>query len=226
MLVAVVFLLAMSARVFVGRTLADEASIDRTATQRTPAIQTPADETLGDETSGDETLAVEHTLDQFYTSLNGVLAGDAGGMDDVWSHDDSVTYMGPIGGIEIGWDQVRQGWNVQAEMKLGGHVEPTDLHVTVGNDLAIVEGYELGSIQDCEGRSRPFRIRSTSALRKENGRWKMILHHADLIEPLDRSAGNSSDSRASAGTSSPTEAAPDDDSIDVSDDEVILKLER
>jgi ketosteroid isomerase-like protein len=199
-------------------------------------------QTLADETPTDETPAVERALDQFYTSLNALLAGDASGMDDVWSHADNVTYMGPVGGIQVGWDQVREGWNVQAEMKLGGHVEPLDLRITVGDDLAIVEGYELGSDLDAEGRSRPYRIRATSSLRKENGQWKMIGHHTDLLESFDSDSdkpsnarpdtdsnpqpGTGSNQRPGTGSNEPSDAKADDDSIDVSDDEVILKLER
>jgi ketosteroid isomerase-like protein len=183
-------------------------------------------QTLADETPANETTAVERAVDQFYTSLNALLAGDATGMDDVWSHADDVTYMGPVGGIQVGWDQVREGWNVQAEMKLGGHVEPMDLRITVGDDLAIVEGYELGSNLDAEGRSRPYRIRATSSLRKENGQWKMIGHHTDLLESLESDSDKPSNRQPSTGWNDQSDAKADDDSIDVSDDEVILKLER
>ena len=146
----------------------------------------------------------------FYASLNALLAGDASGMEQVWSHAGDITYMGPIGGIETGWGQVRAMWDVQADMKLGGHVEATDLHVTVGNDLALVEGYELGSNQDAEGRSIPFRIRATSSFRKENGQWKMIGHHTDLLDFLNSAHGQSGRRaaqrrrRASSPTPTPT----------------------
>jgi len=211
MMLAAIFLLATSARVFVNRTLADE----------TPSNRTPADEN-----SADETLAVEQATNQFYTSLNALLAGDRQGMDDVWSHADNVTYMGPDGGIAVGWDQVREGWNVQAEMKLGGHVEPMDLHVTVGGDIAIVEGYELGSIQDSDGPPRSFRIRATSSFRKESGQWKMIGHHTDLLDSLDSGSDKASNERPSAGWNQQTDADAEADSINVSDDEITLKLER
>jgi ketosteroid isomerase-like protein len=186
-----------------------------------------SNETPRDQTSIDETAAVEQAARQFYASLNALLAGDGSGMNQVWSHADSVTYMGPDGGIQIGWDQVQTMWDVQAEMKLGGHVEPMNLRITVGNDLALVEGYELGSNPNAQEGPQEFRIRATSSFRKENGLWKMIGHHTDLLDSLDSDSDNPSNRQTGPGANEkPSGDAADDDSIDVSDDEVTLKLER
>ena len=152
-------------------------------------------------------------------------------MQQIWSHADDVTYMGPVGGIQVGWDQVWTMWDVRADEKIGGHIAPMDLHVTVGNDLALVEGYELGSNPDAQGVPRSFRLRATSSFRKENGQWKMIGHHTDLLDYFD-SDDKAPDERPgsteqpSAGSSEQPGATSDDDSIDVSEDEVILKLDE
>ena len=191
-----------------------------------------ADDTPAKQTQANETQAVEQATNQFYTSLNALLAGNASEMDQVWSHADNVTYMGPVGGIQTGWDQVRTMWEVQADMKLGGHVEPMELHITVGNDLALVEGYELGTTLDDRGQSESFRIRATSSFRKENGQWKMIGHHTDLLDNLDSDSDKASDEQPSSnekprtGSNEQTDATSNDDSINVSEDTVILKLDE
>jgi ketosteroid isomerase-like protein len=102
-------------------------------------------------------------------------------MLEVWSHADDVTYMGPAGGFQIGWEQVREQWESQAALKLGGNVEPYETRVTVGGDLAFVQCYEKGSNVDAEGSEVSVSIRATSLFRKENGTWKMIGHQTDLL---------------------------------------------
>src|SRR5213595_1626784 len=77
---------------------------------------------------------VRQAVAQFYTALNAMFTGDVGPMKEVWSHAADVTYMGPGGGFQVGWDQVLKNWQEQAAMKLGGKVEPTEMRITVGRD--------------------------------------------------------------------------------------------
>lgn len=136
--------------------------------------------------SADETKAVEQATAQFYASLNTMFTGDAGPMLEVWSHADDVTYMGPGGGFTLGWHDVNRAWETQAALKLGGKVEPYGMHVTVGSDLAFTQCVEKGSNLDAEGRTVQVSIRATNLFRKENGEWKMIGHHTDLLPFLEQ----------------------------------------
>ncbi|PYJ34671.1 MAG: DUF4440 domain-containing protein, partial [Verrucomicrobia bacterium] len=70
---------------------------------------------------------IEQAVGEFYTALNALFTGDVGPMKEVWSHANDVTYMGPGGGFQAGWDQVLKNWEEQAAMKLGGKVEPTEM---------------------------------------------------------------------------------------------------
>lgn len=105
-------------------------------------------------------------------------------MKKVWSHADDVTYMGPGGGFRIGWDQVLAEWKTQAAMKLGGEVKPKDVRITVGRDLAVVSNYEIGENAGTDGKPRKVVIRATNQFRKEDGKWKMIGHHTDILPYL------------------------------------------
>ncbi len=102
-------------------------------------------------------------------------------MKEVWSHADDVTYMGPTGGIKIGWQEVLSDWQSQADMKLGGTVNPQDMKIYVGSNLAITVNYEKGSNINAEGKPQEVSIRATNTFRKEDGKWKMIGHHTDLL---------------------------------------------
>ena len=90
---------------------------------------------------------------QFYTALNAMFTGDMKPMNDVWSHAADVTYMGPAGGYQIGWKNVGEELGRQAAMKLGGKIEPSDIHViAIGGALAIVSNYEKGENLDATGK--------------------------------------------------------------------------
>lgn len=125
--------------------------------------------------------AVRKAVAGFYSALNAMFGGDVEPMAAVWSHADDVSYMGPEGGIIGGWEDVLAQWSEQAAMKLGGEVEPGELHVVIGESLAIVENEENGKNINTGQGTADVNIRATNIFRKEDGEWKMIGHHTDLL---------------------------------------------
>jgi ketosteroid isomerase-like protein len=126
------------------------------------------------------TAAVRAASNQFYAALSQLFTGDMAPMEALWSHRKDVTYMGPAGGFRVGWDAVRKDLASQAAMKLGGSIKPTQVKITAGSDLATVSNMEVGSVT-IQGKKKAISLRATSIYRKENGQWKMIGHHTDLI---------------------------------------------
>jgi ketosteroid isomerase-like protein len=133
-----------------------------------------------------EEKAVVEAANQFYAALNAMFVGDLAPMKEVWSHAEDVTYMGPAGGFLIGWNQVLSSWNEQAAMKLGGEVRPEGMRVTVGRDLAVTYNFEQGENVDAQGKPQKVSIRATNLFRKENGKWKMIGHHTDILPSMEK----------------------------------------
>ncbi len=133
----------------------------------------------------DEVTDVERVNNEFYTALNTLFTGDSRPMKEIWSHRDDVTYMGPGGGMQIGWSQIRDVWDEQAAMRLGGQIASNDTHMLVGDNVAIVQCFEQGENLDSEGRRLPVSIRATNIYRREDGAWKMIGHHTDLLPFLE-----------------------------------------
>ena len=129
---------------------------------------------------------VRAATEEFYSALNGVFTGELGPMKKLWSHNDDVTYMGPGGGFRLGWKQVLADWETQADLKLGGKVEPKEMRITVGRDLAIVSNYEIGQNMMADGKPQEVKIRATNLFRNENGTWKMIGHHTDILPFLQK----------------------------------------
>ncbi len=136
----------------------------------------------------EDTASVQAAADSFYAALNAMFAGDAEPMKAVWSHADDITYMGPTGGLKKGWPDIAQVWEEQAANKLGGKVTPEEMQINAGQDIAITSNYEIGENFDRDGNLQKVSIRATNVFRKENGAWKMIGHHTDLLPFLENKA--------------------------------------
>lgn len=129
--------------------------------------------------------AVMNAAARFYAALNIFFTGEMGPMKEVWSHADDVNYMGPGGGLKVGWAEVLKDWETVAAMKIGGKVTPVDMQVVVGTDIAIVTNFENGENTNAKGEIVKVSIRATNIFRKEDGQWKMIGHHTDLLPWLE-----------------------------------------
>jgi hypothetical protein len=51
---------------------------------------------------------VRAASEKFYAAWNRMLHGNAGSLPEILSHSATVTTLHPIGGREVGWDQVRK----------------------------------------------------------------------------------------------------------------------
>lgn len=132
----------------------------------------------------DDDTSVKEAAMQFYAALNTMFTGDVAPMLEVWSHADDIVFMGPQGGMYVGWEEVRPQWEAQAAIKLGGKIEPHDMHIFVGEDLAVVQDYEKGENTNVQGKTVSVSLRATNVFRKESGKWKMISHQTDELSGL------------------------------------------
>jgi uncharacterized protein (TIGR02246 family) len=121
---------------------------------------------------------VRAASDQFYSALEAMANGDASSMADVWSHEDDVTAMHPIGGREAGWEAVSESFAGVASASTKGTVTRSDQIIRVVGDGA----YELCTESvswTFAGEPMSLEGRTTNVYRKEDGEWKMVHHHAD-----------------------------------------------
>jgi ketosteroid isomerase-like protein len=127
---------------------------------------------------------VREALEQFHAALNAIFTGEIAPMQAVWSHADDVTYMGPDGAYRVGWVEVLTDWEAQAALNLGGSVRPVDVRITAGRELAVVHNTVKGANVDAEGNSLDVSLRATVIFRQEDGAWKVIAVHTDLLPNL------------------------------------------
>ena len=139
----------------------------------------------------DNEKAVRAAVDKFYEALNAMFKGDPNPLKNVYSHSADVTYLPAEGGIQVGWDAVFADWKLQADKSLGGKADISDVHVIVGEDLAIAHNVTHGHVKRPDGEIAEISLRESSAFRKESGTWKMIAHHADDFKLWEGVVGKS-----------------------------------
>ena len=121
---------------------------------------------------------------QFYAALNDMLRGDAGPLAAVWSQGADVSTMHPIGGREIGWEQVKASWENVAGIASDGKVELKDQVIRVVGNLAYETGTEQGHFT-LGGHNVPeFQSRVTNIYEREGGSWKIVHHHVDVSQAM------------------------------------------
>jgi ketosteroid isomerase-like protein len=120
---------------------------------------------------------------KFYAALNRMLNGDAGPLGDIWSHSSAVSTMHPIGGREVGWDQVRKSWEQVAKISGGGQVKLSEQLIQVVGDVAYELGVEHGKFM-LAGQQVTGDCRVTNIYRQESGTWKVVHHHTDPAQAM------------------------------------------
>ena len=122
---------------------------------------------------------VRAASERFYAALNRMIGGDASSMKDIWSQSATVTTMHPIGGREVGREQVLGSFRKVAELASAGEVKLTDAIVQVTGDVGYELGIERGRIK-LAGHYAAIEHRVTNIYRRENGAWVIVHHHTDL----------------------------------------------
>ena len=122
--------------------------------------------------------------DSLYAALNAMFSGKLEPMNNLWSHSDYITDMGPFGGRLTGWDAVGLEFKKEAGMKLGGRIICKDLHIYAGTDMGYAVCVEEGEKMTAQGKVVNVSHRATNIFHLENGKWKLVHHHTDLSPQL------------------------------------------
>jgi len=103
---------------------------------------------------------------------------------ELWSHADDVTVMAAVGGYEVGLEQVSAllSWASKAQSFESWSAE--SIATAVGSVLAFsVELEHYG--QHVEGEDKKMTLRATQVYRREEGEWRIIHRHGDVLTPVE-----------------------------------------
>jgi ketosteroid isomerase-like protein len=121
---------------------------------------------------------VHSASEHFYSALNRMAKGETGAMSEAWSHCISATALHPIGGRDVGWDQIGSSFDNVAGIASGGEIRLKDQLIRVVGDMAYEVGIEAGTLT-LGGIKAPIEHRVTNIYRRELGGWKVVHHHTD-----------------------------------------------
>jgi ketosteroid isomerase-like protein len=139
------------------------------------------------ETVRSRTLALDAT-EQFYDALNRMFSGDLAPLEGIWTPTSDVVLMGPFGGRQVGWPDVRRLFERDAGLKRGGQIVPRDLVVRTGEELAYSVCIERGEITTSTGRQIPVDLRATNILRRYGDDWRIAYHHTDPLPGMQEAS--------------------------------------
>ena len=127
---------------------------------------------------------IRQASEQFYAALNRMINGDPEPMMEVWSHGSDLATMHPLGGRETGWEEVRASWEQVAQGFSDGQVSLDGLMIVpLSDDVVYTLGTENGQAKlGDETVGVDWRV--TNIYRREEGEWKMVLHHTDVSPEL------------------------------------------
>ncbi len=115
----------------------------------------------------------------FYDAFNSALRGDLDPLSAVWSHRPDVSNLSAAGGRAAGWNEVHADFQNMVRLYPGGRIAPRDIIVITDGDMGYSVCTETGQLRSAEGPMVSFNQRATNIFRREDGKWKMIHHHAD-----------------------------------------------
>src|SRR5271155_5971961 len=124
----------------------------------------------------------------YYAALNSAIHGDLNPLSAVWSHRPVVTNLNGLGGLALGWSEVRADFRNMARLYPAGHFATPEnfVVVVVVGDIGYSVCTETGELRSSDGPMVRFDRRATNIFQREDGQWKMIGHHADATTALSQ----------------------------------------
>jgi ketosteroid isomerase-like protein len=110
--------------------------------------------------------------------------GDSQPFLEVWSHADDVAILGAIGSHARGWQDVKTHLLAASKLLNWTSVTVEELVSFATHDLAVSAVVERMTRQ-VNGATERRALRTTHAYRREQGRWRLVLRHANLLTQED-----------------------------------------
>ena len=102
----------------------------------------------------------------------------------LWSRADDVTVMAAIGGYHVGFDAVSELLSAASKTQSFDSWSAENLVTYVAEDLAFsVELEHYARLVD--GEDQGMTLRATQIYRREDGQWRIVHRHGDILSPVE-----------------------------------------
>jgi len=132
--------------------------------------------------------AMAEDLDEFLNRCHAALTQQSQGYPqpllDLWSRRDDVTVMAAVGGYQVGFEAVSKllTWASTAQKFEGWSAE--NLAKWAGPELAMSVELERYALH-VDGEDKGITLRATQVYRRENGEWRIIHRHGDILTDIE-----------------------------------------
>jgi ketosteroid isomerase-like protein len=125
------------------------------------------------------------SFDDFLSQCHDALAHQGSGSSapflSLWSHSDP-TIMAAVGGYQSGFEEISALLSGVSQTLDWDGFAPETLAMGVGGDLAFTVELERMT-RTVDGVSEEMTIRATQVYRRQDGSWKVIHRHGDVLTP-------------------------------------------
>jgi ketosteroid isomerase-like protein len=125
-----------------------------------------------------------HTLGRAFIAA--ISARDIDAMEKLWVHEPYAVFIGPLSTtVVVGWDGVRTAWQMRFGQFDRVTISLAESRVHTNGKAASVIGVEKVELLGKNGKTLSFDAFVTNVLKKRNGSWLVVTHHATpMFKPV------------------------------------------
>jgi len=131
----------------------------------------------------------EEFLARYHDALKHQTQGDSAPLLSLWSRGDDVVFLAPMGGYQHGFGEVSGLLAAVARAQSYEAWHADNLLTAVHDETALTVEIEHISRKPDPARHSDWpdeiALRVTTFYRRENGKWRLVMRHANFFEELD-----------------------------------------
>jgi ketosteroid isomerase-like protein len=129
-----------------------------------------------------------HELSTFVDRCHAAITKQSQGQPEpfleLWSHADDVTIMAAIGGYQVGLDAVRDLLTAASKTQQFDGWRAENIATVLNEGLAFTVELEHYA-HTVDGEDKGMTLRATQIYRQEDGQWRVIHRHGDILTPIE-----------------------------------------
>ncbi len=132
--------------------------------------------------TGKENTTQDSRLNAIIAFYRAFRLRDLAGIENVWAQSEQVVMANPLGGIKIGWPEIRAVYQRIFEGSTRVEIAFQDYNIISLEEMFVVTGRETG--RACKGLHQiDLKVRTSRVFQWIGGQWKQVTHHGSIDDP-------------------------------------------